>query len=607
MAINKDNKYEEHLIERFRQLGSSTTNWALLFSAALIYTWLISIYPRAKFIDNYVTVINKYTYFHTLASRKQQERRSFVHASKDSLLKYRLIINKAQYEALTVKRKNYINNLDSAVSNLISAVSMADTFKSNPKRLTLLLERAGLLKGIEKKRVWDTIRQHYLPIDILIAVSEMRKADAEKQRDSLNKVAVAFNVPGLSTFNFEFRAGLMVWMILALVLLCYLFSKRLIMIRYLRDIYNSQKNSLGADIKEWNKLDLQVPVWLGPVYFRKGDDEPVFRSLIGWRFTRLNNIIAIGLLLSLMGMQLFVAWLCWHVSVIPFFDNVFSQIACAAFVFISLFLFLLWLQPVDLSPKFGDGEHFDFKKREMIKLAISSLVFLLIIPPVGKIVPLMKGEDLNYKRSRKRTKNKYKINMADGFYLHRNKQKQIIHYFSGGKSPSMKSIDENGMKKLSRKLRKINIIQILDASDFNAYNIPYWPFVLEKEAYNYAMKKDYITAIKIILFSLSYSTGTGLNYIAQGRFESPFQRADGTEVASLQDRLTNFLVGLILRAEKQLTGSARTEMWAVINDRTRTIPGQILKPDFISFYRENEYYIKKWQTAKKLNWHLPSQ
>jgi hypothetical protein len=72
----------------------------------------------------------------------------------------------------------------------------------------------------------------------------------------------------------------------------------------------------------------------------------------------------------------------------------------------------------------------------------------------------------------------------------------------------------------------------------------------------------------------------------------------------LRKRLTSLIVGLILRAEAKSSHEEKEKMNFIIAANRVRIPCSVLADDFMKFYIDNRYYIKKWQTAKTLNWHL---
>ena len=256
-----DEKHSEYLIDRFRKLGSTTTNWALLFLVALLYTWFVSIYPRAHSLKNYITVLNKEKHFDSLSKRSSHEKRHFIQSYVDSAVKEK------KHDSTSFRFTNINKKLDSILKK-------SDLIIKDPERLKTFLDSATKLRGPAKKKLMLQVERDYLPIDILIAMSELQKRDADKQKDSLiNKVAITFDVPGLETISVSFRAGLLIWMILAVVLLLYVFSTRLKLIDHMKSLFTLESKTLRGKLKEWEKLDLQVPVWLAPIMFKSCNEK----------------------------------------------------------------------------------------------------------------------------------------------------------------------------------------------------------------------------------------------------------------------------------------------------------------------------------------------
>lgn len=598
-----DDKHAEYLIDRFRKLGTGTTRWSIILLIGLIYTLLVSIYPRHEFISNSVTIIHKFTHFDSLTTNKKKIRKSFVSVTSDSFSSLNYKIGRNVYDTSKTDVRNQYENL-------LSTLRKAEALKkdSGRFRLRLLLDSTYRLKGKAKKNIKDTIKKYYLPIDILIAMSDIQKEKALSQKDSLlNHADISFNVPELHTLDFGFRVGLVVWMILLLILLLYLFSVRISLIRYLKDVYFIQKKSFKSNIKEWKKLDLQAPFWLAPINFKESDEKPVFQALVGWKFTGFHNVMGVAFLLLIVALQLYVGWLSWHVSVLRYFENTWFQIIDVFLICCTVFLFLLWLQPVVFSAGFGQTEHFNFKRREVIKLGLSSLVFLLLSPSVGRLVPIMKGKPLQFNRRKSKLKTNSKLELEDGFYSYKKNKVVMVYYLSGGKSPSMKNIPPANFKALSGKLKKIDIFEIIEDPKMHKYHIPYWPSVMEKEAYLYAAKMDFISAIRILLFSLAYSVGGGSRYIRRSDRIYAFGSTNQTGFSKAQNRLSCFLAGLILRAEVKLPESEKRMLASIIKEKQLLIPGEVLDRNFMDFYENDSFYTKKWQESKSLAWHLPQR
>lgn len=618
MAI-PDDKNTEYLVERFRQLGSSTTKWALLFFLAIAYTWLVSIYPRQTFIKNYITVVDRQTHFDTLGKETSKKKRSYLTLYSDSLKKLRreipsLVLLKGGAEVFTPAK------------NLKELISKARRGQEDRDSLKQLLVQKALLKGKEKKKLRDSIRRAYLPLDVLVAMADIQKSEAGKQSDSLtNKMMIPFNVPGMNAINFGFRGGLIFWMILTLVLLLYVFSIRLAMIHYLKKIYASYYKEFKLDIKEWKKLDLRVPLWMAPIRFKKCQEEKICRELIGWNFVRLNNVLGVGLVALIVALQFQVAWLCWHVSFIRYLENDWLKIITIVLVCLSFLLFLLWLQPISLSPAFPAQDAFSFKRREYIKAGLAAALLVFAFPPIGRTIPLIKGNDLNYKRSRQR-KNGYKTELADGVYLHKTNSRKVVYYFRNGIPASRRGIGAAKMKQLEKKLVPMDIKDIIGNPRSFTWHIPYWPSILETEAYRHALRKDLIPAIEILLFGLAYSGGKGANWISH-QLSSRIKAAEGPrhkknnsvaaqsrstltpEIqpdAKVQERLKYLLIGLILRAEKHLSGPQAEDVKKLMEKYT-DIPPDILSPDQIDRYRAKKKFATKWQSEKDIPWQLPDQ
>jgi hypothetical protein len=602
-------KYGEYLTERFRKSGSSTTKWGLLFFIALLYTLTISIIPRAQFISNSVDVIENINHFESLTSNMKKERHSFIHSTRDSLL-----IIQPNLDSLSIIQSelssnrhfsqsdcslvHHYTNLTAYSDNLRKAIQKANEVKhdSGKRNLKLLLDSASKLTGKAKKNLKDSIRKYFLPIDIFITMSDNQKQKASRQKDSLlNHADISFNVPEVHTLDFGFRIGLVVWMVLLLTLLLYLFTTRLSLIEYLKKIYDTERTLINEN--DWERLDLQIPFWLAPIQFKNGPDKRIFQKMVGWRFTLLNNIAGIVFLVLILCLQFYVGWLLWHVSVMRFFESNVYKIIGIVLLFVSVFVFLLWLSPVVFSSDFAEVKYIDFKRREIIMLGASSLVFLLAIPSIAKYVPLIGDDRMRFIR-KKRRKPGYKTNVSDGFYVYKKRGLNVVYFFSDGQSPSMKSINEREIKNISKKWRRTEILSIIDDPDISKYHIPYWPYILEKQAYYYAIKDDYINAVKIVLFSLAYSDGTGSRYI-RNRLNTSF-----SSIEILQKRLISFLAGLILRAQIKLSEPDKAKLASIIASKQLLIPSSVLNKDFMTFYNNNEDYIKKWQRSKKLNWHL---
>jgi len=596
MAASED-KHPDYLIHRFREISGSASRWALVFLAALTYAWLSSIFPRAETLDNYVTAVNTYKYFNRLGARAQKAKNAYL----DTLW--------VNYYQSVDSHSEDTGFLKSAEKELNREREKVGRYKKDPDTLKQLMAQVGKVKGTKRKKLKDSIHESYLAPDIVLALAELKKSDAEAQRDSIrNKINVTFDVPGLHTLSFGFRLGLIVWMLLNLILVLYLFSTRLSLIRYLKQIYEIKRKTCKGNLQEWRKIDLNVPHWMAPLVVKKSPEEQAFRSLVGWRFYYLNNGLGLGLLLLTFLMQVYVAWLGWHVAVILDERDTWLLASCLLLVASFLFVLLLWLQPVSLSPQFSQSEAFSFQRREFLKLGASGLLFFLLLPSVGKAIPMMKGKVLGYRRVKERKKKSCEVAMADGLYVrHRKKRLATVYFFHKGISPSMKHLSEEKLGEMTKQLKKIELLKAIDDNSLRSYSIPFASFVLEMEAYQYALKNDYFAAIKILTFAVTdpaETTTVMRSETPPSQFPKLYQEYQRSKVLR---RLQSFLSGLILRAEKRLPPGAFDVIWGNVSFRiTYVYPDAVTIAQLVKKQRR-ERILRKWQDTGPLPWQLPER
>lgn len=586
MPISNE-KHSDNLIARFQQLSGNTTRWALLFFIALLYTWITSIFPRSEVINKYVTTINKQHYFEDL-------QRSAIKTKRSSR-----VYNVNIFDSLVLVKDTSNITFKRAEVYLADFYKKDNPVKMNPERLVFLIDSAGKLPRAQKKEAYKKIKQEYLPSDVIVAMAEIPKREAFGQRDSIsNKVAITFNVPGISSINFGFVGGLVVWMMLNVVLLWYLFSVRQILIQLLKNIIHYRLKTIKYNQAEWSKLDLRPPLWFAPVVFRKSAVGFIYKSLVKWTYPGFINFAGILFLLFLLGLQLYVAWLLWHVSTLPNFESSFFRFVALLFLFGSLLVFLLWLRPVSMSGEFMEKAYQSVGRREFIKLGVASLTFLFLIPFVARSVPVMKGQELKYKRTRKQQKNKYSIDIEDGLYLRKSGGHTIVYFFYKKVCTLRKRIPEASMVKILPQLTKIDYAVFFTNAEGLLYSIPDWPFVIETIAYEHALKDDYALACEVLLFGLTYATrrdGSDNSYSFLG--QTPVE--NDTVI-----KFRNTLAGLVIR-----TGAKKPEVLPKICTLIEKWEGRI-RPDFFAGHdidrlRDKKSFRFKWVETESLPWKQP--
>ncbi|WP_448104173.1 hypothetical protein [Pedobacter panaciterrae] len=574
-----DKNHSVIIVERFKALSTATTKWTLFYLITLFITWFVSIYSNEKDVKNYVTTINEGAYFKALYGKLKTERRQIF-----GDYKHKYYRDSLRLDSNNKFSKGIDTALNSRMDKLAINLGKARQSSKNFQAIKLFLDTLKKYKGEEKKAYRDSLRGLFFPKDFALAQLGVKKAEAEAKRERILNKDIPFNVPGINAINLKYTAGLVFWQILNFVLLLYLFLTRMKMIAYLQDIYRYKKNEIGNDLDEWRKLDLQLPIWMVPFKVKNDKDRSLFKALLGWSSVTLVNFLGLTLLLVIMILQIYVAWTLWHVFVMYDFTDLYPEVFSIVLMSLSTFLILLWLKPIVLSTSFGQEQAFAMKRREFIKLGISFSYFLFFIPSIAKSIPLMKGADLSYNRFRKRKK--YAFQLKDGFYL--NKHKGVLHYFSQGVSPSMRSMSKDEARNMIPKLKKIDILMYNDDSQATMYRLPHSSYVLEKEAYKLSLAGEYFTAFKmLIVASLYYQQKMG-NSLLQTRERSVFMG----EMAK-QKRIVSFMAGLTIRAEHFLKGEDLQEIKSAVESRK-----DMLRPETLATYRQNKIFVKKWTNKK---------
>lgn len=590
----------------------------MLFTIALIYTWFNSILPKIKFIDNYVTVLHNRAYFDTLIIETKKAKRSIILEYTDSL-------NSAFKKIKATKNTKHQYQIAKRYSPYDSLVNTLKISTVQLNSLKLALSKAKRLKGKIKDHYLDTaVRAHYSKENVLIVVSQRKKAESEKQRRSLIRSSIAFNIPGLSTIKLGFRIGLIFWMTLNIILLVYVYSTRLKMIGYLKRIYAAKKAQVSLKESEWGKLDLQVPLFIVPVFFEADNEIEVLRKMLGWKFVTVRNILGFFILLLIVGLQFHVGWMVFHVSVLYGFISLKYKLLCVVLCFITITICIIWLKPLRLSAELANDQSLSYGRRETLKLAAAALFFLILIPPVSNAIPLLSGSQLRYKRAKKKKKVKYRVNIVDGLYIHKTKSGPVLYHFYKGSSPSMKSIDEKKMNVIVKKIRKVDIDELINLSRglsrIPPFSIPHWSYILEKEAYIQIIKHNYLSAIKTLVFSLAYSMRFDIhtNYVYSNSsfknksISAPFlsesfmpSKHHQKEIEETQTRIKHVLIGLIIRAEHLLDEKEVKEIHFFLKQNTK-IPKDIFGLRVISHYRKNKSFSNKWKIQDILPWYFDS-
>ena len=600
-----DEKYTDYLVQKFRDLGKRTTNWAFVFFLALLYTWLTSIYPRAVFLHNFTTIINKQAYFDSLSNTTKKSRRQILNNYIDSLA------NKSAY----LSKKENINN-DQAINRFkkvdafVSKASISQKEKDQLKKLVMAAEKS---RGDEKKLLKDSIKRYYLPIDVLIVKSEIGKTEADYQKDSLqSKMDINFEVPGLSKLDFEFRSGLLFYMTLTILMLIYVYSTRRKLISLVGEIYHFKKVELKENISEGRRFDLQAPFWMGPIDFKKQEDAKMIKHLLGWRSPMLNNFIVFIFLLAILILQFYVGWMSWHLSVIKYFQNTGLTVTTIFLLSATVFMVLLWLWPVRIKSLEAPKENYSIKRRELLKLALSSSFFLFLLPPLARSIPLIQGDPLNYKRKKKQ-KGTSNTKLENGFYLYSSNRGKTIHYFQNGITPARKTFNKDTLNAFATKSRKLTLEELLTIAKPSQAGFPHYFFILEYEALQQYHQGHELNAIRLLVLALSYYTLKLPGHI----FERPGTSAgsimpDLFSISALPgykkgpERICTLLSGMAIRTEMKSPGITAELAGVIANPLNVNFPISLEKA-FIADYRNNKSFAGKWVTSKSFPWKLPNK
>jgi hypothetical protein len=604
-----DSKNAIYFIGRFRQLSSSTSNWGLLFFSAIFFSWAISIFPQEDFISNYVTNINKVKHFNNLIKDASKNKIDSVRRLEDSLKIYEL---KSKKNGISIKYKTQLQDQIAFIKKRLAKLNLD---RKKRYELKTLLEKTTAQKGYVKDSMRRVIKDNFFAGDIIITRAEIEKQEVAKYKDSIyNKTKVLFNVPGISPIDLGFGKGLLFCMILIIVLLFYLYNARQKLISYLRKIcqYNQGNVNFASDL---DQNDLQTPLWFAPIIISRGPEKSKYVNLIGWRNTKLNNIVLIALTALIFGMQLHVFWISWTLNSNPYFDEtlkfkVYSLILMA----VTIFIIFLWLQPVSLNSDFNKSDHYAFKRREIIKAIASSFVLLFLIPYFGKAIPKPQGNDTGFIRKRKK-KRYAKSKLPDGFYvniihdkkkLHRHDNmigdKIILHHYHNGYSASFKFLKLDQVEAFEKKLKPVDFMKYVNEGDINNVHIPHWQFLFEREALWQIEKQKYADALKILLYGLLYVLSKSITE---------------KTVLSIM-RMYNLYRGLYKRFSGKLSQSDKI----AVDDYHKAIAGDIkfLFERYKALYlKSNEKikgtdwqkfehfnYKKHWQNAESLPWKCPT-
>jgi len=573
----------QYFIDRFRQLGSSAGKWGLLFFAALLYTWVVSIEPKKAFIVDYFTSKQKELYFDSLLSQAGKSRIKNINTFKVRLNKFDSILSNS-----SLVDSGFINQTKLNSENIEANLKKTNLKKKERWDLKESLALAISEKGFKKDSIKDTIKKLYYPLNVLIARAELQRTEAKNQKDSLiNKANIVFNVPSLSAINLGFKAGLIFWMLLLLIFIGYFFSVRLKMMDYLKRIAVFRKHLNSTD--SFDKMDLQVPFWFAPVTFARGEDYTSYINLVGWKFIKLQNLLCISFLLLVVSLQCYVGWISWHLSAHINFDisNGFKFLTILLTT-LTIMLFLLWLQPVNMSPAFETHNYTAPDRRKFVKTLVSSTLFMLLIPTIGKALPLLKAVPLGYRRKDKKFAI-FSSDLAYGFYSHKHKRRRIIHYYYNGYSPSFKNILPGQKAAFEKRLQPFNLLEHISSGNEKNIHISNWQYVLEAEALRLINNGDCKSGIEMILFALIYST-----------------MQQGNQIRNTQIRLINLLYGTMFRFEQKLAWQFKHQQLLA---KRKDVMQEIIKNDTLISKHIPDVTKKsfklKWERAGTFPWTLP--
>lgn len=581
-----DDKFREYYLERFRNVASSTSNWGLLFFAAVVYSWVVSIQPKSEFIESYITAKNQQKYFDTLISKTTRKKIQSIKKLQDSIQ----IINQRIREEIHLTNRLQLDSIRLRFDSILAKIKLT---KSKRSQLKQSLLTATSSERFMKDSLMEFIKKNYYPADVLIARTELQRDKVEKYKDSLfNKTKIVFNVPSIESINLGFKKGLIFWMFLALALLIYFFSTRLKLLHYFKEIYQRSKKD-GTTLSSFGVLDMQVPFWFAPIQFLKEDKKSEYKNLVGWKNVYLQNILCILLLLLIFSLQISVAWISWQVNSKENFDeNFFFKSLTIVLLSTSLLLILLWMQPISFSSKFTAKDHFSVKRREYLKIAISGAFFLFLIPIIGRSLPVSQGIKFKFRRVREKKTCHPKATVNDGFYVNQRNGANVLHRYLNGSTLSSRTMTAVQMKEFEKRLKKITFSDVITKATLH-YRIPYWQFVLERESLLCIRKGKFLFAIEIVLYALRYSR----NY-------------KGLKIENTQTRLANLLCGLVARFRYIISDQQHKEIKEKVNkiieiESSFFNNNSVFKNKFNMLTEPDIYFEKKWKKPKDLPWNLP--
>lgn len=578
----------KYYIERIRTIGKSSTTWSLLFLYAILSS-LSSIYPKYVLFAEVVNLSNQVKYLNNIQNRLRNKRDTVLLNFNDTLQNYRVfkkpVLNTLRDRLRTSKFMSSKKS-DSLLNVFYSSIALTQVNNEN----SLLISKSRRTLNGNIKPINDKIDS--------LALNKMPLVAAKN--DSLTKAqGIKFDIPGFKSFELPTRIGSVAWIVLTLIFMTVMFSRRRTMVGYIRRLYKSYRYNLKIPDEEFGYLDLQLPFWISPLNVQKTKANYLAPSMINWRYPRFNHILSIIVLLFIYIIIAAVSWFNWNFNSKQYYEyGLLYQIVTLLLFSTATFLIILWLKPLNIYHYPQNSEIILYERRDLIKAGSAYLLLMLLLPIKGvtKLVPAMKPGLTGFERFKKKRKT-LRIWLPEGFYEHNDSGNKVIHYiFANGKSFTGNTLNNIQIRNLKRELKKVEVKDLISYTNFANLSIPHWQYVLEHKGVQFAKQQLYYEGISTILFALSYNIG---------RYGFGFHKTN--------ERLAYLLSALRIMHESKLKDAQKKSVSYKLSIIQNLAAGtnKLSEHDklvTIMQYPESKdsKFYKRWSTKKNFDWKLPT-
>ena len=579
--VEDPQKKAEYFIEQIKKIASSTNTWGLGFFIALLFTFLSSIRPGLELLTQIKTNEEQSKYF-TQISKKLAKATDSIQKKYNTNLD--TFINKNRYQ-LSKESVTRLSGLKLTSLEKTAVASNKDAFDS--------INKLQEFKNYHPVKIANDIKKIIAlkKLDSLISKINSRKA---LQQDSLaKKLNINFDVPTLKAFPLSYRNGLVFWMVLLNFFLIYFLAARKKILSYFNKIYVLCE-TWQVLVNEYHIQDINLPFWAAPIFFRNKNTENKINAFIGkWQWITQTLILLICLLFTIF-LQAYIAWIGISTNTEPYFsdDNFVYTFITTTLLAITVFVVLHWLMSSHYSFDQLEPHKFSGTKREFIKVAVASVIFLILLPKSSKYFPKIKG---NFTRPFRRKKQKSPIDLKEGFYIHyKGKDTPVVHFVFGNQTSfAGKVLSKDKLHGLKSKLTPITFADLTKKEKFRLQHSQY---VFEHIALGHAVKGELQAAMDVLFFSQKY-----------------FYKNCNLVNIEHNNRICFLLAGLIIKYNPQFNQAKKEEVKKKIDDillmekaNNMVRPQKSIKLIFDNINNPHTKFHSKWSKKEAtIPWKLP--